>query len=61
MHICSMTVIFIGGAQEALLTLEKALALAKHVSEIRDVLTAMAIAKLQIAIEEEGLSKPMLL
>jgi predicted Zn-dependent protease len=44
-----------GQAAEALQLLEEALLLAKQVSEIRDVLTARAIARMQVSLEERGL------
>ncbi len=44
-----------GKAAQALGLLDEALLLAKQVSEIRDVLTARAIASMQVSLEERGL------
>jgi hypothetical protein len=41
--------------EQALVLLEKGLLIARHVSEIRDVLTARTIAALQKSIECRGL------
>jgi hypothetical protein len=49
---------FIEYLAEALAMLETALGLARHVSEIRDVLTSKTIALLQLDIEEKGLFNP---
>lgn len=44
-----------GHTVEALAQIDTALSLAKHVSEIRDVLTARHIAVIQLELEERGL------
>ena len=44
-----------GRPLEALTTLRRALRLARHVSEIRDVLTANYIAQMQVELEEQGI------
>ena len=44
-----------GKAAEALVLLDDALALARQVSEIRDVLTARTIASMQLSLEDRGL------
>lgn len=43
-----------GRTEEALKTLESALVLARHVSEIRDVLTARTVALMQVQLQNEG-------
>jgi Tfp pilus assembly protein PilF len=48
----------LGNSAVALETLEGALDLARHVSEIRDVLTARTVALIQLELESEGLSFP---
>ena len=47
-----------GKTELALSTLELALNMAKHVSEIRDVLTALKIAHIQSKLQEEGIYCP---
>jgi Tfp pilus assembly protein PilF len=51
----------VGQSTLALQTLEEALSLARHVSEIHDVLTARYVAKMQLQLEEEGLYSPAML
>ena len=50
-----------GQSAKALVTLNEALRLARHVSEIRDVLTARNVALMQLELESEGLYTPQLL
>ena len=50
-----------GQSAKALTTLNEALHLARHVSEIRDVLTARNVALMQLELEREGLYTPQLL
>ena len=47
-----------GKTKLALETLQIALNMAKHVSEIRDVLTALKIAKIQLKLHEEKIYSP---
>lgn len=47
-----------GKTEEALGLLNHALRLAKHVSEIRDVMTARKVATIQRTLEEKGLFYP---
>jgi tetratricopeptide (TPR) repeat protein len=47
-----------GRTAEALEGLEGALGLARHVSEIRDVLTALTVARMQLQLQQEGLYAP---
>lgn len=47
-----------GKTKLALDTLELALNMSKHVSEIRDVLTALKIANIQSKLQEEGIYLP---
>ena len=47
-----------GNTQEALSTLDKALSLSRHVSDIGDVLTARRVAEIQEVLQEEGLYYP---
>ena len=47
-----------GRTQEALDMLQTALLLARQVSEIRDVLTAINVTKMQLALEKKGLYCP---
>jgi tetratricopeptide (TPR) repeat protein len=47
-----------GAVQEALKTLDYALRLSRHVSDICDVLTAKTVATLQAELQEEGLYAP---
>jgi hypothetical protein len=44
----------IGLSSRAMATLDVALGLSRHVSEIRDVLTARTVAKIQSELQEEG-------
>jgi Tfp pilus assembly protein PilF len=50
-----------GHTREALVLIEKALVLARHVSEIRDVLTSQRIAATQLELEGRGLYRQPLL
>lgn len=47
-----------GRAEEALEQLQRALDLARHVGDIRDVLTAMRVANIQLELEKDGLYWP---
>jgi hypothetical protein len=47
--------LYAGRSAQAMQTLDEALALARHVSEIRDVLTARTVATLQQELQNEGL------
>ena len=47
-----------GKTRLALTTLQLALNMSKHVSEIRDVLTALKIAEIQTKLQEEGIYYP---
>jgi hypothetical protein len=49
---------YIGRVEEALSTLNLALNMARHVSEIRDVLTALSVAKIQLELQKEGIYSP---
>ena len=54
----AQNLLFAGQLEEALELLEQALGCAKHVSEIRDVLTAKAVANMQRTLEVEMLYLP---
>ena len=47
-----------GRTELALSTLQEALDMAKHVSEIRDVLTALKVAEIQMELQREGVYYP---
>ena len=48
-----------GNTTMALSTLDEALKLAKHMSEIRDVLVAKRMATAQLQLEQRGLARPI--
>jgi tetratricopeptide (TPR) repeat protein len=50
-----------GQSALALQTLRDALFLARHVSEIHDVLTAQSVANMQLQLEKEGLYSPLIM
>ena len=55
----SQIYLHIGRTREALQALDYALAISKYCSEIRDVLTAQTIARIQLELEEtEGIRRP---
>jgi predicted Zn-dependent protease len=50
-----------GRTQECIVILDEALLLCKHVSEIKDVMTAREVARIQLELTESGLYIPPLL